>query len=370
MDTSDPEIQFDASGVCSHCRTYDAVTDEERLEPAERDAQLRERIETIRRDGRGKKWDCVVGVSGGVDSTYVVLLAKELGLRPLAVHLDNGWDSEIAVGNIERALSTLGVELHTNVLDWDEFRDLQVAFLKASTPDSEIPSDHAIVATVFQAAWKRGIGHVVLGHNRATELILPPAWSQGHLDWRYIRSVQRRFGTRPLRTFPHLDFASYARYRLWGNRHIFCILNYVDYSRSMAMERIQKELGWRDYGGKHHESVYTRFFQSYILPRKFGYDKRRAHLSNRILAGEISREKALAIMAQPHYSSVELENEDRSYVIKKLGLTSDEFERIMNLPLRTYASYPNMLNSRFFLTARRFYRSTRDVSRRFRPGTK
>jgi hypothetical protein len=137
----------------------------------------------------------------------------------------------------------------------------------------------------------------------------------------------------------------------------------------MAMERIQKELGWRDYGGKHHESVYTRFFQSYILPRKFGYDKRRAHLSNRVLAGEISRDKALEIVAQPPYSSPDLENEDRSYVIKKLGLTNDEFERIMNLPLRTYASYPNMLNSQFFLTARRFYRSTRDVSRRFRPGT-
>jgi N-acetyl sugar amidotransferase len=339
---------------------------EEPSDPRVRDAELSKQIETIRRDGKGKPWDCVVGVSGGVDSTYVVLLAKQLGLRPLAVHLDNGWDSEIAVGNIQRALGTLGVELHTNVLEWDEFRDLQVAFLRASTPDSEIPSDHAIVSTVLHTAWKKGIGHLVLGHNKATELILPPAWSQGHFDWRYIRSVHRRFGTRPLKSFPHLDFATYVRYRLWGGRQILSILNYIDYSREMAIERIQRELGWRDYGGKHHESVYTRFFQSYILPKKFGYDKRRAHLSNRVLSGEITRERALAEIAKPLYASPELENDDRIYVIKKLGLTEDEFESIMRAPRRSYADYPNMLNSRFYLTARGLYRSTRSVARRAR----
>ncbi|HMI89353.1 MAG TPA: N-acetyl sugar amidotransferase [Polyangiaceae bacterium] len=366
MDTSDPDIEFDAQGICSHCRIYDAAMAGEPSDAKLREAELNRRLEAIRHDGKGKRWDCVVGVSGGVDSTYVVLLAKQLGLRPLAVHLDNGWDSEIAVGNIQRALDTLGVELVTIVLDWEEFRDLQVAFLRASTPDSEIPSDHAIFSVVLHTAWKKGIAHLVLGHNKATELILPPAWSQGAFDWRYIRSVHRRFGTRPLKSFPHLDFGHYVRYRLWGGRQIFNILNYIDYSREAAITKIQHELGWRDYGGKHHESVYTRFFQSHILPRKFGFDKRRAHLSNRVLAGQISREKALAEIAKPPYASPELEADDRIYVIKKLGLSEAEFDAIMHAPRRRYADYPNMMNSRFYLTVRDIYRSTRSISQRLR----
>jgi len=366
MDTSDPDIEFDAEGICIHCRTYDAAMAEEPSDPRVRDAELNRQLETIRRAGKGKRWDCVVGVSGGVDSTYVALLVKQLGLRPLAVHLDNGWDSEIAVGNIQRALDTLGVELVTNVLDWEEFRDLQLAFLRASTPDSEIPSDHAIFAAILHTAWKKGIPHLVLGHNKATELILPPAWSQGAFDWRYIRSVHRRFGKRPLRSFPHLDFADYVRFRLWSGKQILNILNYVDYSRDAAIAKIQSELGWRDYGGKHHESVYTRFFQSYILPRKFGFDKRRAHLSNRVLAGQIDRDEALAEIAKPPYASADLESEDRIYVIKKLGLTEEEFAAIMKAPHRRYADYPNMLNSRFYLTARNIYRSTRSIAQRVR----
>lgn len=369
MDTSDPEILFDSQGVCSHCHSHDAAFAADAADRRMSRAELDARLDLIRRTGKGKRWDCVVGVSGGVDSTYVLLITKELGLRPLAVHLDNGWDSEVAVGNIQRAVDKLGVELLTNVLDWAEFRDLQVAFLRASTPDSEIPSDHAIFSTVLRTAWKKGIAHLVLGHNKATELILPRAWSQGHFDWRYIRSVHRRFGTSGLRSFPHLDFAHYARYRLRGDHQILNILNHVDYSREMAIARIQRELDWRDYGGKHHESVYTRFFQSYILPRKFGYDKRRAHLSNQVLSGTMTRDAALAAIAKPPYASAELENEDRIYVLKKLGLTDDEFERIMRLPRRTYADYPNMMNSRFYLTARRIYRSTQSVSRGLRNAT-
>jgi N-acetyl sugar amidotransferase len=365
MDTSDPDIRFDATGVCIHCKAYAASKAEEPSSPELRDSELNRRIEAIRRDGKGKPWDCLVGISGGVDSTYVVMLAKRMGLRPLAVHLDNGWDSEIAVGNIQRALNKLGVELITNVLDWEEFRDLQVAFLRASTPDSEIPTDHAIFATLFHTAWSKDISHLVLGHNKATELVLPPAWSQGHFDWRYIRAVHRRFGKRPLKTFPHFNFAQYVRYRLCA-KQIFSILNYIDYSRAAAISEIERELEWRDYGGKHHESIYTRFFQSYILPKKFGFDKRRAHLSNRVLAGEITRQQALEEIQKPPYASPDLEREDRSYVIKKLGLTEQEFHAIMSAPKRRYADYPNMLNSRFYLAAREIYRSTVSASRRIR----
>lgn len=364
MDTSDPAITFDASGVCNHCKTYDAVLGTESVDTALRRRQLDEAIERIKKQGEGKAFDCVVGISGGVDSTYVVWLVKQFGLRPLAVHLDNGWNSEIAVGNIHRALEKLGVELFTRVLDWEEFRDLQVSFLKASTPDAEIPTDHAIIATVFQTAWSKGIRHLVMGHNQATELVLPPLWSQGHFDWRYIREVQKRFGTKPLRDFPHLSFPNYVRYRVSAARSSFNILNFIDYSRQKAIDVLQKEVGWRDYGGKHHESVYTRFFQASILPRKFGFDKRRAHLSNQVLAGQITRKAALDEIAKPAYASAQLEQEDREYVIKKLGLTEASFEEIMRAPPKRYDDYPNMLNSRFYLAVRGAYRAVRSVAGR------
>lgn len=361
MDTSDPQITFDDTGICHHCHTYRRVMIAEARDAKEAQRHLERRVELIRRDGRGRPYDCIVGVSGGVDSTYVLLTAKRHGLRCLAVHLDNGWDSETAVGNIHRALEKLGVELVSNVLDWEEFRDLQVSFLKASTPDSEIPSDHAIVATVFQTAWKLGVKHLVLGYNKATELILPPAWSQGHYDWTYIKAVHDQFGTRPLRSFPHLSFAEYLRYRYWTARHTLNILDYVEYSRPKAIAELQTELDWRDYGGKHHESIYTRFFQAYILPRKFGYDKRRAHLSNQILAGKIERAEALEELKRSPYGSSELEATDRAYVIKKLGLSDESFEQIMRTPPKKYHDYPNMLDAVPYRAARQLVRVGRKL---------
>lgn len=361
MDTSDPEIVFDSSGECSHCKTYDTIVGRARLPAAQLQSELERRVEQIKRDGKGRDYDCIAGVSGGVDSTYVLLLAKRYGLRTLAVHLDNGWDSEIAVGNIHRALEKLGIELITKVLDWEEFRELQVSFLKASTPDAEIPSDHAIFATVFHAAWEHKIQHLILGHNLATELVLPKAWSQGHYDWRYISSVHAQFGTRPLRDFPHFTLPDFVRYRYWQERHTFNVLDYVDYSRTAAIKELQQEVDWRDYGGKHHESVYTRFFQAHILPKKFGFDKRRAHLSNSVLSGKTTREEALEEMKKSPYSSKELEAEDRVYVIKKLGLTEPEFEQIMNAPPKRYEDYPNIRNLLLYRAARRVLRSARKV---------
>ncbi|MBM4776216.1 MAG: N-acetyl sugar amidotransferase [Archangiaceae bacterium] len=364
MDTSDPAIVFDDSGECHYCKSYQRVVIAPRKDPATLKLELEQRVEQIKRDGKGRDFDCVAGVSGGVDSTYVLLLAKRYGLRPLAVHLDNGWDSEIAVGNIHRALEKLGVELVTTVLDWEEFRDLQVSFLKASTPDAEIPSDHAIAATVFQTAWKHDIRHLAMGHNFATELIMPKAWSQGHYDWRYISSIQKQFGTRPLRDFPHLALPEYVRCRFYQAKRTLNVLDYVDFSRAHAIEELQRELGWRDYGGKHHESVYTRFYQAHILPTKFGYDKRRAHLSNMILAGRITRAAALEEISRSPYSSKELEAEDRTYVIKKLGLTEGEFDAIMKAPPKRYEDYPNMQSTPWYRAARRAVRTARRVAGR------
>lgn len=348
MDTTDPNIAFDDAGVCNHCLRYDRLVQRLILPPVERERALARIADEARDAGRGKDYDCIVGVSGGVDSTYVAYAVKQLGLRPLAVHLDNGWDSELAVKNIENVLKKLDIDLYTHVIDWEEFRDLQLAFLKASTPDSEIPTDHAILALMHQMARKIGIRHIIAGFNLRTESHLPWAWSQGYLDYAYIRTVHRRFGTVPLRTYPHMGFWQCHWYLL--TQKVVSILNYLDYRKQDAMHVLENELGWKYYGGKHYESIYTRFYQGYILPRKFGFDKRRTHLSSLICSGETSRDEALRELATEPYPS-KLQQEDREYVIKKFGLTSDEFEGIMALPRRRYEDYDswdNLFQSRLY----------------------
>ncbi|MBV6391461.1 MAG: hypothetical protein KPEEDBHJ_00669 [Anaerolineales bacterium] len=338
MDTSDPEITFDENGVCNHCHTYDRLVREHIVEGEAGRQRLEKLIQEIKRAGQGKQYNCLIGVSGGVDSTYVAYLVKKLGLRPLAIHLDNGWDSELAVKNIEETLKRLEIDLHTEVLDWEEFRDLQAAFLKASTPDSEIPTDHAIVAVLGNMAAKLGIKYILIGNNVRTETHLPSAWSEGHFDWKYIREVHRRFGARPLKNFPHFGFFTYYM-RMIAQKRI-AILDYVNYSKKEALRVLQEELGWKYYGGKHYESIYTRFYQGYILPVKFGYDKRRCHLSSLICSGEIAREQALEELKTPAYSP-SMQEEDREYVAKKLGFSDEEFTAIMNAPKKSYWDYPS-----------------------------
>jgi N-acetyl sugar amidotransferase len=337
MDTSDPEIVFDADGVCHHCRLYDETVKREIHTGEEGRRRLARIAENIKEEGKGREYDCIIGVSGGVDSTYVAYVVKKLGLRPLAVHLDNGWDSELAVKNIENALKILGIDLYTHVIDWDEFKDLQLAFLRASTPDSEIPSDHAILALMHRMADRYRTRYVLPGFNTRTESHLPKEWSQGHSDWRYIKGIHKRFGRRSLKTFPHMDFFLYGRYLL--TQRWIKVLNYVDYVKKDAVKTLEKELGWRSYGWKHYESIYTRFYQGYILPRKFGYDKRKMHLSSLVCSGEISRPEALEELKTEPYPA-DLQEEDRAYIIKKFGLTEKEFDDIMALPPKRYGDYP------------------------------
>lgn len=339
MDTSDPEIQFDEHGVCNHCHDHDRQVRQRVLKGEAGLSYLAKLTEQIKREGQGKPYDCVMGVSGGVDSTYVAYMAKtKFNLRPLAVHLDNGWDSELAVKNIEETLKRLGIDLYTNVLNWEEFRDLQLAFLKASTPDSEISSDHAIAAVLSDMAEKLKVRYILSGANVQTETHLPRAWSQGHSDWKYIRSVHKLFGRGELRTFPHQNLLTYYR-RLLTLRRVD-ILDYLDYNKQEAMQLLERELGWKYYGGKHHESIYTRFYQGYILPAKFGYDKRRSHLSSQICSGEITRDAALVELQKPTYAPA-MQEEDREYVAKKLGVSDSEFDAIMNLPRKSFADYPS-----------------------------
>ena len=335
------EIVFDSQGLCHHCKRYDELV-EKRMVPADERAEaLKDLVAKIKKAGAGQDYDCIVGVSGGVDSTYVAWLTKELGLRPLAIHLDNGWNSELAVSNIEKVLNGLDIDLFTRVLDWDEFKDLQIAFLKSSTPDGEIPTDHAIFATLWKEAAKHNIRYIMSGMNFATESISVPNWSYGHSDWRYVKSIQSTFGSKKLKSYPHFSFFDL----LWINSvkrvRTVSILNYVDFDKAVAMEMLQNDLEWIYYGGKHYESIYTRFWQGYVLPKKFGIDKRYGHLSDLINSGQLTREKALEISLTPAYPSAELEEEDRQFVVKKLGLTEEQFQLYMDSPQRSFREFPN-----------------------------
>jgi N-acetyl sugar amidotransferase len=343
MDTiGDPDITFDENGVCNYYHEFKAKL-AVRVPPVEEGKkQLQAIVEKIKKDGQGRKYDCLIGVSGGVDSTYVAYLVKELGLRPLAVHLDNGWNSELAVKNIENILNKLGIDLYTEVLDWNEFRDLQLSFLKASTPDGEIPTDHAIVTVMYTVAAKHGIKYIISGQNFRNEGMLPPSWARGYLDWKYIRSVQKIFGSQKLRTFPHLTVPQFIYYNTIKGIKNISLLNYIDFNKAEAMKIIQEKLGWQYYGGKHYESIYTRFYQAYILPRKFRIDKRKPHLTCLMIStGEVTREQALEILKMPT-ADPKLMEDDKEYVIKKLGITPQDFDNIMNAPVKSIEDYPNI----------------------------
>lgn len=349
MDESDPGIVFDGLGRCTHCRGAGEIVAGSvgALSEDKKRKKCGELITTIQSAGRGRQYDCIIGVSGGVDSTYTAYVAVQAGLRPLAVHLDNGWNSRLAVANIERTLKKLGVDLFTHVIDWDEFRDLQLAFLRASVPDLEIPTDHAIGALLYAQARRHGIKYIVAGTNVSTESILPSAWAHGHRDWKYIREIKRRFGGGSLKTFPHYTFWRDLWDRGVRKTQWVSLLDYVDYHKESAKVILTKELGWEDYGAKHFESIFTRFMQAYILPVKFGFDKRRAHLSSLIVSGQITREEALQELQKPLYEPSVFQ-EDYAFFLNKLGLTEVEFQAIMKRPNRSFGDYPSYEKSLFY----------------------
>jgi N-acetyl sugar amidotransferase len=356
MDITDPDIVFDAEGVCNHCHRYEIVAGQRIIPPERRQHLLAELVTEIKQAGLGKSYDCIIGVSGGVDSTYVAWVVKDLGLRPLAVHLDNGWNSELAVANIEKTLNTLSIDLYTHVIDWEEFRDLQISFLKASTPDGEVPTDHAIFALLYKIAAKHGLKHIITGTNVISEAVLPEKWGYGYFDWSYVKDVHRRFGSAMLSTYPHFSLIKLFYYVFLRRIRMVSILNFIDYNKAASMNLLQKELGWVYYGGKHYESIYTRFYQAYLLPRKFKIDKRKAHYSNLILSGQMSRSEALQAMKEPVYPK-ELLEQDREYAIKKLNLDEKSFEEIMALPTRTFLDYKN--NRDVFTLAKKMLNSSR-----------
>jgi N-acetyl sugar amidotransferase len=333
LDTTVNDITFDNEGICNYCNDYDKLAARTVLRDREIiDNELRNIIERVKEEGAQKKYDCIVGLSGGVDSTYVCLLAKKFGLRPLVVHFDNGWNSELAVKNIENVVNRLNFPLQTYVVDWEEFKDLQLSYLAASVVDIEVPTDHLISASLYRMAKENGIKTILSGTNIVTEGIVPRGWNfTEKTDLVNLLNIHKKYGTKQIKNFPKLGIYQRFMYNNFFAIKSVPILNYVNYIKKDVKELIQSELSWRDYGGKHYESIFTRFYQGYILPEKFKIDKRKMHLSSLICSGQITRPEALQELTLPGYDH-QMMIEDRQYVLKKLGLSEKSFQEIMELP--------------------------------------
>ena len=344
MDTTDSKISFDEHGVCDHCRNF-----EKRIKPywkpKENDFEGLEKLaQEIRKAGKGRDYDCILGLSGGADSSYLAYIAKEvMHLRPLAFVVDTGWNLNVAVENIEKIVKGLDLDMYTEVVNWKEMADFQLSMFKASISSQDFPQDHAIFAGLYNYATKHHIKYVLTGSNSATEFIRPP------LEWIYMNDlrmaldIHKKFGKVELKTFP---LCNIWKYRIWyryflGMRRRFP-LDYVVYDKAEAEELLHEKFGWTKYANKHYENVFTRFFEGYYLPHKFGYDTRKNVLSNEILVGTMTREEALKILEQPPYDPEQAEL-DKAYVAKKLGITTEEFDEIINQPNKTPADYKNSM---------------------------
>lgn len=330
-DTSDPGVTFDENGVCSFCTRYFDVRALSGYRPGESEKELAQTVAIMKEKSRELPYDCILGISGGVDSAYMLYLAHKLGLRVLAVHVDSGWNSEMAVRNIERMCQKLNVQLHTYVMDWPTMKELQRAYMLSGVANLDVPQDHLFCSAVFQMARKYKVKFILNGSNIATEGASAPFTQQhSYRDTWHLNSIYRKHGRgKSLKKYPRLSLWE-AWMGLPGVTKIN-LLNYVPYSKKEAIELLSREFGWEYYGGKHFESRFTKYFQSVYLPKKFGYDKRRAHLSCLVLNGEMTREEALAELARPPYP-VEQQLEDEAYILKKLEIDPQEWQRILNAP--------------------------------------
>lgn len=342
MDTTDSKIVFDADGVCDHCRNFDKNIKPYWKPNENRMDELLVLAEKIRKSGAGNDYDCILGLSGGADSSYLAYIAKEvMHLRPLIFVVDTGWNLNVAVENIEKIVKGLDLDMYTEVVNWKEMSDLQLAFFKAQISSQDFPQDHAIFAGLYNYAVKHHIKYVLTGSNSATEFIRPP------VEWIYLndlkmaKDIHKKFGKRPLRTFPTCGMLKYKllyRY-IYGMKRVYP-LDYVVYNKSDVEEMLHERYGWTRYENKHYENVFTRFFEGYYLPHKFGFDTRKNVFSNQILAGTMTREEALELLEKPPYDPDVME-QDKEYVAKKLGITIKEFEEIIEGENKTPMDYKN-----------------------------
>lgn len=351
MDTTDPEITFDAAGVCNHCHKFDAFWRPRWFPNAEGHAKLDAMLAAVREAGKGKEYDCVIGLSGGIDSAYLAYKAREWNLRPLVVHVDCGWNSELAVHNIEAVVKHCGYDLHTVVVDWEEVKDLQLAYLRSGVANQDVPQDHAFFAGLYGEAIKHNISTVLSGGNIATEAIFPKSWHGDAMDVKNLRAIHKRFGTGKLRSYPTVSFFDYyIGYPFIHRMKVLRPLNYMKYDKREAMNELVAKVGYREYGRKHGESIFTRFFQNHYLPTRFGQDKRLPHYSSMINSGQMTRAEAVQALAEPLYDMRELE-QDIEYFCKKLSLTRAEFDALMAAPKHDWREYPN--NEKYYLVLKR-----------------
>nr|QLL91129.1 putative LPS biosynthesis protein WbpG [Plesiomonas shigelloides] len=342
MDTTDPEITFDENGRCNHCVAAEKKLAENWFPNENGEKKLKAIAEEIKRNKGSKEYDSIIGISGGIDSSYLLHLAKvEMNLNPLVVHVDAGWNSEIAVNNIEKMVKKLDLDLFTYVVDWHEMRDLQVAYLKSSLANQDVPQDHAFFAKLYQIADENNISYTITGSNLTSESILPASWGYDASDSIQIKAVFDKFGQGTLKNYPIMSWWKNKIYWPYLRRmKIIRPLNFIDYNKNEAIRFLQINYDWQYYGGKHHESKWTKFFQAHYLPKKFGFDKRKAHLSSMIVAGQITRDEALKELSKPLYNERDLK-EDMFFIEKKLNLEEGMLVKLMQLPNKSYMDYPN-----------------------------
>jgi N-acetyl sugar amidotransferase len=341
MDTSDPEISFDINGVCNHCQEFEAISKSAWFPNEEGKNRWELMSSQIKKAGFGNEYDCILGLSGGVDSSYLALKVHEWGLRPLVVHVDAGWNSELAVSNIEAIVKYCDYDLHTHVVNWEDMRELQLAYLRSSVSNQDTPQDHIFFASLYHYAISKNIKYILSGGNIATEGIFPRSWHGSAMDSINLNAIHKRYGTKALKSYKTISFFDlYIIYPFINGLRTLRPLNYMEYNKEKALKELINKVGYKPYPRKHGESLFTKLFQNYYLPVKFNMDKRRPHYSSLIVSGQLSREDALKKLEEPLYEPIELEN-DISYFCKKLKITREDFDQFMKSPIHHYSEFSN-----------------------------
>lgn len=344
MDTTDSGIKFDELGISDHFYDFQHNVKPNWNYGDLGQTELKKLISKIKNDGEGKEFDSILGLSGGVDSSYLLHKAiTEWGLRPLVFHVDGGWNSELAVHNINVLVNKLGVDLYTEVINWEEMKDFQLAFFKSGTPHLDIPQDHAFIATLYHFANKNGIKYILNGGNISTECVQHPLeWIYYGTDMVFIKDILRKFGSVRMRSYPFSSIFFHKIYLpYFKGVKVVKPLNFIPYFKDEAISLLKKEYGWKPYDLKHGESIFTKFFESYWLPERFGFDTRKIYLSSLILTGQMTREEALEIVSKPAYDKSKID-EDFNYIATKLGISNSELQKYFHMPKKTFKDYKNL----------------------------